>query len=877
MKSRSIVLPGMVGAFLLLLNVAARAQCYAPDTEYHDKAQRLFVVELARVLAWRENLNGGKIDEITYSVTIDTHRVTTWKLNWLGADGKSIREAAVHYPESLLMEGPRFYRQIFEQEWSSGKWTALPQLSEPELSRRFWAGADKSGMSREEGMDAMFKLIGVKPGAAEQEYAPELAGLVSHTALPGLAGGVTLDAMLLSRAAAWLCLSEAMAGKPESSSDARWAPILFMAGRENAAVALWERSAGTERAMEGTSQFYSWWDFFLRRPTAKDAFVYATEPRHRPFAMPMLVYYARSQWLGQALADVTYLLYAGGSNTIYRLYNYAPYFALSTGIEGGRLLEGAWPALSREAWVETLRKFSPTTLDYTNYQHPLDGITDAALAHPDAEDDKSLLGLKPMAPLLELGHQQGEGRLIPVATVTARDLLNYGWEMNGLQMGSRYIFVNERWGVHDLAKTIFNEATRDIQGQSPFFKNDLQKSVFNLQPTLFRLQMVDGLGSMVGVDIQPFSKDMNDTNAARLFYQRCWLRPYDVRWQAWTLCYAQQRDEMVRLLTRYHQECGPLSDVVSLEYIRAWFSQEQAKRVKGLTALETELAESIPVPIPLKINALFAEQYAYMSNLDRAREFEKLFWQDPDSGLEERVITSYIAAGAFDSAKRFYYEIRTMLDLGVGFSNNSSPQLWTIGFLQKDESLMKTALADGNTGSYRAMMTALWNYAVHEDYDGMTQEMDDLIQRYESQQGPESAGRVLKGFVPLIPALKDPQNPDHEKALDYFGKSDKGTVLRVILILKYGINEKDAIRFLGGPETDRFRHLVVLYLQNNTREMPEAYKDFNSTASSDSAWVIANWLRDKLLNPTMAIQDKDLKMPDAKTIKAAVMDKLEAQ
>jgi hypothetical protein len=590
--------------------------------------------------------------------------------------------------------------------------------------------------------------------------------------------------------------------------------------------------------------------------------------------MPMLVYYAYTQGLGQTLAQVVYPLYADKKGTFHRLYSYGPYFALHTSVSGGRILEGAWPALFRKAWVTTLRDFSPAPLDYTNYQEALNGIADAALTDPAGEADNSLVGLKLAAPLLESGYEQGEGKLIPVATVTARDLLNYGWEMNGLQMGSRYIFVDEYWGVRDLAKTIFEEATRDMQGQSPFFKNDLQKSMFDLQSTLFRLQMVDGLGWMVGVNIQPFSKDMNDTNAARLFYERCWLRPYDVRWQAWTLCYEQQRDEMVQLLERYHEECGPLSDVVSLAYIRDWFTQSQADHVNGLLALEQQLAESIPVPIPLKINTLFPVQYVHLSNLDRAREFEKLFWQDPDSGLEERVITTYIAAGAFDSAKRFYFEIRKILALGVGFSNNTGPQLWTVGFLQKDENLMRTALDDSDTGSYMAMMLAFWNSAAHGDAQGMEQQMDDLIQRYESQQGPESTGPILKGFVPLIPALKDPKSPDHEKALDYFGKSNKGLVLRTILILNDGLNTKDAIQFLGGPETDHFRHVVILYLRNDEKEMQEAFDDYNSNATSDPAWVIASWFRDKLLHPSAVIKDEDLRVPDAKTIQAAVSEKL---
>jgi hypothetical protein len=871
MKSRRILL----GIFsILLLAASGQAQFYAPETEYHDKVQRLFVVELARILAWRENLQGGNFKEVTYSVTVNSNRVTTWNLHWLDAQGKALREAEVHYPESLLLEGPGFYRNVFKQMWSAGKWSSLPKVSDPELTQRYWAAADQAGMSREEGLTAMFKLVGSKPTNSEAEYIPGLAGLMSHTPLPGLAGGVTLDATMSSRAAAWLCLGEAMVDQLNPSSDRKWAPILFLAGRQFAASDLWTKSSPTNETPKNDSQFYAWWDLFLRQPPARKAFLFAADPGHRPFAMPMLVYYARSQALGPALTEVVGPLYDDDRKTIYRLYNYGPYFALNTTIGGGRILEGAWPAISRAAWVNALRKFSPTALDYTNYQPLLNGITNADLLRPSGEDDASLMGLKHAAPLLEMGYEQGEGKLTPVATVTARDLLNYGWEMNGLQMGSRYIFVNQYWGVRDLAKSIFDEATRDIQGQSPFFKNDVQKGVYNLQSTLFRLQMVDDMGNRVGVDIQPFSKDMNDTNAARLFFKRCWLRPYDVRWQAWTLCYAQQQDDMVQLLTRYHHECGPLSDFISLAYLSDWFTPEQLGRVNGLKALKKGLAEAIPVPIPLKINALYEEQYAKMPDLERARELERLFWEHPDCQLEERIITGYIAAGAFDSAKRFYREIRTMLDLEVCFSNNTGPQLWAIGFVQKDEDLMRTALEDSNTGSYRAMLLAFWNCAVHDDDKGMEQQMNDLIERYESDKGPESTGRMLKNFIPLIPALKDVKSPDHQKALDYFGKPDNGVALRTILILKYGMNTNDAIQFLGGPETDRFRHVLILYLLKDKQHMREAFIDYNSHTTSDVAWVIATWLRCQILDPATSIKDKDLKLAGAKTIQKAVREKL---
>jgi hypothetical protein len=389
--------------------------------------------------------------------------------------------------------------------------------------------------------------------------------------------------------------------------------------------------------------------------------------------------------------------------------------------------------------------------------------------------------------------------------------------------------------------------------------------------------MVDGLGWHVTANVQPFSKDVTDTNAARLYYKRCWLRPYEVRWQAWTLCSAGLRDEMVQVLGRYHRESGPKSDVIALGYIKDWFSDQQMTNLNGLSDLDLQMARAIPEPTLLKVNSLFPFVYASMRSAERARALEQLFWQNPDCSLEERIITGYIAGGDFNSAKRFYRQIRKIIDFDVGFSNNSGQQLWMIGFLQGDEDLMKTVLADCDTGSYIAMLTAYWNCAAHEDYPGMTEQADAIVDRYESDQGPQSTGRLLKGFLPLIPALKDKNDPGHQQALDYFGKAKTGLVLRSILILKYKLSTEDAISFLGGRETDLYRRLLILYLLNDPVQYKEAYLEFNRNTSSDAAWVIAAWFRAKLLNEPDSPAETNLKIPDVKTIKSAVLERLNSQ
>src|SRR5262245_45857837 len=100
----------------VLLAVSVRAQSYAPDTDFHDCAQRFFVPEAARVLAWRENQSSNQIAEITYQLTTSNQN-THWEIQWRDASGKTNKSAQIDYPSTALKQGADFYRQAFNQLW----------------------------------------------------------------------------------------------------------------------------------------------------------------------------------------------------------------------------------------------------------------------------------------------------------------------------------------------------------------------------------------------------------------------------------------------------------------------------------------------------------------------------------------------------------------------------------------------------------------------------------------------------------------------------------------------------------------------------------------------------------------------------------------
>ncbi len=865
-------------AFVFLLLVcSANAQFFAPKTEFHDRVQRLYPVELVRLLSWRENaINGSTISQIKYETAVNGSRETSWTITCLDAKSNVVKTLKVHYPESLLEQGPEFYRSIFKQIATAEKWPAPKALSSEDLNSAFWKGAELNGMNREIGLRAAWKLSS-DASSTSADYPPQMAGLLSHIPLPSLSGAVTLDVNLLARAAAWLALSESAVNKA-TPNDELWAPIIFMAGRENAACALWvSKIKQVDNA--DAPLMHRWWDFFLRRPKSRAVFEFAAESeQQRKFSMPMLVYYSRIYGLGASLAEVLIPLYGETPQQLGPLCNYGSYLSHAIGIGGGRILEGAWAAIFREHWVDTLLNQPLSPLDYSAHRDKAKAISEELKQLKPVEQDLSLVGLHQCAPLIQLGYQQGgEGSLIPVGIVTARDLLNYGWEMNGLMMGSRYNFVSHNWGIPELATTIFNEGTRSLEGQAPFYYHKFQNDVFNLQESQYRLQMVDDIWWRDYAFPAPFTvENTNAITAAQLFYKRCWLAPNAARPEGWALGCNKLDDEMATVWQRYHKDCGQKSDAIILESILDWYKTEKdldaAPKIKQL---KTQLAESIAEPSHLKITALYAEQFRKLNNGERAQAYEKLFWQNPNSGLEQSILNGYIVAGAWKSAERFYRQSREAVAADVSFSNFLSPEIWMLGFLKNDEDTMKLAFEDSNTGSAMAMLTRMWHFAAHSDYTQLEHEVDDYIQRYQPRGGDDSQGQMIKNFIPLIPALADPKNPKHGEALDFFGKSRNATNLRWVFIQKYKLPVDEAIRFLGGEETDRLRRVMIVGLKQDKPNIRTALTKYISSDENKSAGrVISSWLEVHLLDISTGIDETDLKPADAKSITQAVMDKL---
>jgi hypothetical protein len=162
-----------------------------------------------------------------------------------------------------------------------------------------------------------------------------------------------------------------------------------------------------------------------------------------------------------------------------------------------------------------------------------------------------------------------------------------------------------------------------------------------------------------------------------------------------------------------------------------------------------------------------------------------------------------------------------------------------------------------------------------DDTNALTDNVQELIDRYETQKGPDSRGRRLLAFLPLLPALHDPQNSDHKKALEYFGRNDSWLMLRWFWIEKFNLKAPDAVTFLGGRETDRARRVLVCYLDRNAQALADSISQINASRNSIDEFTILFMHLYRQLHPPGNIEEApDIKPADSRSVRQFVVSKL---
>jgi hypothetical protein len=687
-----------------------------------------------------------------------------------------------------------------------------------------------------------------------------------------MGGALSLDALLLARSAAWLCLAELGSGE-EAQVENCWAPTLFLAGRDNAAVALWKKHSESSRLAEVGGAISQGWNFLLQRPRAKAGYTYAAAKEHRRFAVPIMIYHCGTTDLATTLGNAAHWIFNADESSLMRLYDYAPYFSLGAGVSGGRVMEGMWPALARQAWMAAVLVQPLSKLDYSGHTSVVQkSYAELKATRRTAGDtDPSLLGLSATAPVWSEAYKEGLGPLIPTGVVTARDLLQYGWESTCVNLETRHRFVSQRWGVRELAEAITTNSIIHVKGSSTFFLSPASRETGEMLTRVRRMQFADTSSYAVQrFPLPVWSEDLSQN--PKVYWRRCWLRPWLIGQQVSGLL-GQHHEEIVPFLTRFHEEGGATGDATALHVLVNNIPYNQAVKIPGKQRLQKELAQSLVEPSILQLNTSWEEKYQKMPFFERGQELERIFWDAPDIGIYGWIFHNYLLAHADTSAKRFYRQVADMINAPISLANGIGQMRYAMAALDNDRSAMKQALADSDSGSMANMMMLVWEAAMTGNDRGIREQVDEAIERYPTHS---SNMRRLKEFVPLLPALADPKHPDRKKALNYFANDSEWTFLQWLLIQKHQLTIDESIQFLGGTETDLIRQALISYLRKDkTRYEEQFIKISNTDAFTQSRIVLLLRLRKELLEIKEPEGQKDLKPANARTVENAMLEALE--
>ena len=414
MRRASLLLAA--GWFMVL---PARSQFYTPETDFHDPSQRRFPVEAARVLAWNRNLDGAGIADVDFRLETTAEHETVWSIEWRDSAHRVLRKATVRYREEALLTGPAWYRGVWRQ-LTGADWSA-PARPGGDLAGAFWRGVEGAGIARMEGFTSAFQQLSTVPRPAATDAAM-LAGSLTQAALPTVDMVLSLDSVVLARAAAWLCAAEQWAG---ADRVAEWAPILALAGREALAREAW---LGIDKTLRESSAATRFWDVFIRLPLAPEALPFIARPENRLYAAPLFSAYSDIELeFGNLFAEIAPKLYP--KETWERTYDYASVLNFHT--QNGWPVASTLPGRMFREWILFLRGMAPAPGD-------AEGTQDLARRAKDYEVKGAKVPGPELVQLLNDGVEQCKGPLVPVAVVTVRDILGYGWELGGIQMSTLY-------------------------------------------------------------------------------------------------------------------------------------------------------------------------------------------------------------------------------------------------------------------------------------------------------------------------------------------------------------------------------------------------------------------------------------------------------
>jgi len=865
--------------FLLLSPFAAptRAQWYAPETNFHDPVQRVFPVELARILAWRENAaaaatGGTLIAEIRYTVaSTDAYGSAHWEIQWLDAKGQILRGVKLDYTAQLLLDGPAFYLSITGKMLATRSWTPTKGSNPDDLDSAFWSGLGDMKASRMGTLQAILKDKELSSAAELQTAAgaARLSGRLLSATVPGtLAGLLTIDSTLAARGAAWLALAElGLPARKTAASDNCWAVVLWLARREFQARALWNASAATNALplpdnqspdtpsaeSAKTARAREWWSFMLTPHTMRETYLRAAQYDDPAWGLPLLARGARLEGNeANRFDECARILY---QERFASAHDYAPWLGNDGGVGASNVATMlANPA--RADWFATINMLSDDEIKSIN------GLSEALSALRAKKEGN-------ISNLISALYKGGAGSLVPVATVTASDLANCGWELHGELACIQYRSLAQMLGIKDAAEKFKKYTIEKTPELGPFLQIGVlpDKSLPGIDD-YNRFQRIENMGW------ETWRRSFPSPSTGTKALTGPEVRSRDFCSQKWLMCVADllpfrylfmlSYQKMMYNLERMMAEGGPM---ISREALY-WLNTSNIK-ADNFYKIQKKLAASLPRDA-WRGTALDLEAAAKLPPLERAQAYERAFWENPKDDLASRIFDLYISARAFDAAKRFYNHAAPLMTDTVGFSNQMAATRLGLALIDGDYAAAEKVLKQSDTYSYQDLTNQTVYAAARNDTATMKKTITACMERYPSKN-PNNQMKKLLDFLPLWTAITTPNHRNREKALDYFSDCDDWPTLQWILIKQTKMSTPDAIRFLGGDNAKKERLLLIDYLRGDKAAFDADYKEFLSKHGlAKMARVVIYPLRAELHGMPPVADTPDLCPPNPQNIPMAL-------
>ncbi|OAM91471.1 hypothetical protein AW736_03175 [Termitidicoccus mucosus] len=812
------------------------AQWYAPETNYHDPVQRVFPVELARVLAWRENAaHGAGIAEVTYDLDCAEDGAAEWTLRWLGENGGVWREVKVSYRAALLLGGPDFYRNIARQ-LRAQPWAAFERTSETDLETAFWEGLWQMQASRMATLREAMSDGALKKNHRDAGAAARLAGELLASTVPSVGGMLTLDSTLAARGAAWLALAEEAAegGEMSLAGDLRWAVVLKLAQREEQALRMELNVRAGRRPGDDIAQSLpgeargarEWWQFVLGPNERRETLLQAARHESPAKGAALLGHAVRLGEHPFALTQAAELLYGRDNAQLPQLLDLHDLIGLTAGPQVQHWVLLLWADAARADWLRTMRQLSdaergrisgldeaikeallPPKLDGAMIMERVRNAFEATKSGFDARHmlDQVSPGFRKSAPLIRLGYREGEGRLEPVAVVSTRDLLCFGWEMCGVQSRMRWRMI-----PFPQAKTVLRDQMLEHAPElGPFFQTERWSREIPEVANLDRLQRIEHMaetllfapaGRVFGVPESP-DKTFNVERTRRMG-RRGWLMPMHMKWVA--LAHTETIGDNAiapEFFERIHAEGGMVMDRVLL---LALLGRPAAKAILGdkfqeiVRMLSASMAEGDPVLEASRLAELRERPDAEFLKMQ-----ECVFWMAPDMAMARNFFGVCLEINAFQPMRRFFEEARPMLD--------DDPQFYELVMGVAALALVENDL-DGvrrylpllgrENAKHRAMLAFLLAVA--------DQNMEDAKQAAaEIVAAGMTEAKNIDGYVALWAALRNRHSPDYRNAFDHLSKVQGWPIFQWIVARQAGMDTEELIKFLGGDQAREANQMLV--------------------------------------------------------------------